>query len=91
MLIPCPICGERDQSEFLYGGDATIIRPSIATEDAARWAAYVYDRSNPRGQHEEYWQHVHGCRQTLVVTRNTETHDVSQARLVGAWAGRKEG
>ncbi len=91
MLIPCPVCGLRDHGEFVYGGDATVIRPSIATEDRERWAAYVYDRSNPRGAHEEYWQHVHGCRQHMVVTRNTETHDISGARLVGPWAGREDG
>ncbi len=47
--------------------------------------------ANPRGVHEEYWQHVHGCRQFMVVTRNTETHDISGARLVGPFAGRDGG
>ncbi len=89
MLIPCPICGLRDQSEFSYEGDATRIRPSLATPDTDRWAAYVYDRANPRGAHEEYWYHAHGCRSWLVVTRNTETHDVADARLVGPWADGK--
>ena len=53
MLIPCPVCGLRDHGEFTYGGDATIVRPAIADADPARWAAYVYDRENPRG-------HAHG-------------------------------
>ncbi len=87
MLIPCPICGERDHGEFTYGGDATIERPDIADRDAARWAAYVYDRGNPRGPHSEYWHHVHGCRLWMVVYRDTQTHDVGEARLIGAWAG----
>ena len=47
MLIPCPVCGLRDQSEFTYGGDATIVRPELADADAARWADYVYDREKP--------------------------------------------
>ena len=88
MLIPCPVCGERDQGEFTYGGDATVARPDLEKRDAAPWAAYVYDRENPRGAHEEYWHHLHGCRQWLVVTRDTQTHDVSGARLVGPWAER---
>jgi sarcosine oxidase subunit delta len=88
MLIPCPICGLRDQAEFVYGGDATVARPAIDDRDAAHWAAYVYDRENPRGAHREYWHHVHGCRSVLVVGRNTETHDVSGAELVGPWTGR---
>lgn len=91
MLIPCPVCGLRDHEEFLYQGDATLERPDIADPDPARWAAYVYDRANPRGKHTEYWHHVHGCRAWLVVTRSTETHDVSGAVLVGAWAGRETG
>jgi heterotetrameric sarcosine oxidase delta subunit len=88
MLIPCPVCGLRDHGEFLYGGDATVVRPAISDPDPAHWSAYVYDRDNPRGPHREYWQHVHGCRSMLLVKRNTDTHDVSGAELVGPWAGR---
>ena len=88
MLIPCPICGPRDHGEFIYGGDATVARPDIADRDPTHWAAYVYDRENPRGAHREYWHHVHGCRLFMVVTRDTATHDVSEATLVGPWAGR---
>ena len=89
MLIPCPVCGLRDHGEFTYGGDATIVRPAIADSDTTRWAAYVYDRENPRGLHTEYWHHVHGCRQWMVVERDTQTHDVSGARLVGPRAGQE--
>lgn len=91
MLIPCPVCGLRDHGEFLYGGDATVKRPDIADADPAAWTVYVYDRGNPRGDHLEYWQHVHGCRNWLAVSRSTETHDVAAARLVGAWADAAEG
>jgi sarcosine oxidase subunit delta len=89
MLIPCPVCGLRDHAEFTYWGDATIVRPAISEADRGPWARYVYDRANPRGAHEECWHHVHGCRQWLVVARNTETHDISGARLVGPWVGRE--
>jgi sarcosine oxidase subunit delta len=89
MLIPCPVCGLRDHEEFTYGGDATVVRPNISDGDQSHWAAYVYDRENPRGTHQEYWHHNHGCRSFLIVTRDTQTHDVSGARLVGPWAGRE--
>ena len=88
MLIPCPVCGLRDHGEFTYGGDATIVRPDVADRDAEHWAAYVYDRKNPRGKHQEYWHHVHGCRHWMVVVRDTQTHDVAGAKLVGPWAKR---
>jgi heterotetrameric sarcosine oxidase delta subunit len=86
MLISCPVCGLRDHGEFTYFGDATVQRPDIADPSQENWAAYIYDRTNPRGRHEEYWHHVHGCRHWLVVTRDTQDHDIADARLVGAWA-----
>ena len=39
MRIPCPHCGERDHSEFRYGGDATKIRPPHGTGDVVTKAA----------------------------------------------------
>ncbi len=89
MLIPCPVCGLRDHGEFTYGGDATVMRPENSDGDPQRWAQYVYDRGNPRGEHREYWHHVHGCRQWMAVQRDTLTHDVAGAELVGPWAGRE--
>ena len=89
MLIPCPICGLRDHGEFTYGGDATVRRPPLGNADPADWAAYVYDRENPRGPHAEYWHHVHGCRHWMVVTRDTQTHAVDGAKLIGPWAGQE--
>ena len=88
MLIPCPVCGLRDHGEFTYGGDATVVRPDIGDSDVEHWAAYVYDRGNPRGQHQEYWHHVHGCRQWIIVVRDTEGHDIGGATLIGPWAER---
>jgi sarcosine oxidase subunit delta len=85
MLIPCPVCGPRDHVEFTYWGDATVVRPELADTDASHWAAYVYDRGNPRGPHSEYWHHVHGCRLWMLVARDTLTHDVQGAQLVGMW------
>ena len=86
MLIPCPVCGERDVAEFSYLGDATVQRPAADDLSPAPWNAYVYDRANPRGAHTEYWSHAHGCRHILIVSRDTATHAVSGARIAGAWA-----
>jgi sarcosine oxidase subunit delta len=81
LRIPCPCCGERDHDEFCYGGDATLERPSVGETDAEAWYAYVHTRRNPQGPHREYWQHVMGCRQWLVVERDTATHCIRKARL----------
>ncbi len=75
LRIPCPHCGPRDHSEFSYLGDATVTRPAdeAPLDD---WFAYVYLRDNPRGPHREYWHHAQGCRQWLVVERDTLTHAI---------------
>jgi len=78
--IFCPHCGLRDHSEFTYYGDATVKRPSD-TASESEWSHYLYERDNPRGEHEELWHHGMGCRAWLVVTRNTLTHKVSASRL----------
>jgi len=81
LLIPCPWCGPRNQVEFTYGGDASVVRPAI---DAGRdaWFDYIYLRDNPSGPHAEFWVHSAGCRRWFRVRRDTRTHDiVASARL----------
>jgi sarcosine oxidase subunit delta len=83
--IPCPHCGLRDHSEFTFLGDASVTRPQDGeTPDLGRggeWSAYLFQRRNHRGRAEELWQHVHGCRAWLVVSRDTVTHEVYGARF----------
>ena len=43
----------------------------------------MYLRDNPKGKHRELWQHNAGCREWLVVTRDTLTHQVTGAEPVG--------
>ena len=76
LRIDCPCCGVRDHTEFRYGGDATAERPAQDDPDVDAWYRYVYVRTNPKGVHREYWQHVLGCRQWLVVERDTVTHAI---------------
>ena len=92
MRIPCPYCGSRDSREFVYYGDATVTRPDPENSTPEDWCQYVLERRNPMGEHQEYWLHAQGCRQLLRVTRNTVTHKVSGAEIVGPWAlpARKE-
>ena len=90
MRIPCPYCGPRDLAEFTYQGDATVVRPDPDNGDPDAWCAYVYQRSNPMGRHQEYWQHTQGCRAWLKVTRDTLTHEIESAEIVGSWAGKQQ-
>jgi len=91
MIITCPYCGPRDSSEFVYQGEGGRTRPDPAATDQAAWNAYVYDRVNTAGEHQEIWQHSGGCRSHLMLVRNTLTHAISSvvvARDAAAPRGR---
>jgi len=75
LRIPCPWCGERDETEFRYRGDASKTRPA-PDADLAAFSAYVYERDNPLGWHSEWWLHVGGCRKLLKVVRHTLSHEI---------------
>jgi heterotetrameric sarcosine oxidase delta subunit len=79
LLIHCPFCGRRDEAEFRYRGDASVSRPP-AEAPIEDFAAYVFERANPAGWHEEWWQHVGGCRSVFKARRNTLTHEWHQER-----------
>lgn len=83
MLIPHPLLGLRDLSEFTYLGDAALMqRPDPAAEDAeAAFCDHVFVRDNPAGVHHELWFHEYGDQSWLIVTRNTVTHEILGARL----------
>ncbi|MFQ5955283.1 MAG: sarcosine oxidase subunit delta [Kiloniellales bacterium] len=91
LLIHCPWCGERAQIEFTYGGDATLRRPAdtLAAPDE-EWFDYLYLRDNPRGPHDELWQHSSGCRQWFRVRRDTLTHEILETAPLDRAAAAKE-
>ncbi|CDX45062.1 Sarcosine oxidase subunit delta [Mesorhizobium sp. ORS 3359] len=82
LRIPCPVCGLRDETEFTYGADATLRRPDMEETDPGVWHDYVFIRDNPQGRHKEYWHHVSGCRQWILVERDTLTHEIFGSSLV---------
>ncbi|MES0003095.1 sarcosine oxidase subunit delta [Mesorhizobium sp. M0051] len=81
LRIPCPVCGLRDETEFNYGEDASVRRPDMDETDQKVWHDYVFIRDNLRGPHKEYWHHVSGCRQWIVVDRDTLTHEIFGSAL----------
>jgi heterotetrameric sarcosine oxidase delta subunit len=81
LLIDCPHCGARDETEFRYGGQAGIPYPATPAETTdAEWAAYVFVRDNPKGWFHERWFHANGCRTWFTVERHTVTHEIRKAR-----------
>lgn len=73
-LFNCPFCGPRDQSEFTYLREVATV-PALHAS-VSDWQRFVYERDNPCGAHTEWWHHNHGCRQVLVIERDTKTHEV---------------
>ncbi|WP_296419626.1 sarcosine oxidase subunit delta [Pseudooctadecabacter sp.] len=84
MRLPCPICGERDRREFYYQGDAVALDRPARDAGGAAWDDYLHNRDNPAGETRDLWHHAAGCGAWIVVTRDTVTHAVSGAKLVGA-------
>lgn len=84
LLIACPWCGPRDQTEFSYGGEAHIALPAdpAALDDAA-WADYLFMRTNPKGRYLERWVHSHGCRRWFNVARNTTSERILGVYKIG--------
>ena len=85
LLIKCPWCGERDETEFSYGGEAAIKRPlDPETLDDKQWADYLFMRKNSRGLFLEQWNHSLGCRQWFLVERNTVTYEITKTFKIKA-------
>jgi len=84
LLIPCPWCGPRDESEFAYGGEAHVIRPPKPEKISdAEWADYLFMSKNPQGSHREQWCHTAGCRRWFNAQRDTVTYKFDAVYKVG--------
>mgnify|MGYP002851389818 FL=1 len=85
LLIPCPYCGEREESEFHQGGEAQIERPKdpykLTDEE---WADYLFFRDNRKGVYLERWVHRHGCRRWFNVARDTATNQIVAVYKMGS-------
>lgn len=84
LLIRCPYCGPRDETEYNYGGQAHVQYP-VAPADITdqEWAEYVFYRHNPNGPLAERWVHSTGCRRWFNVVRDTATYDILAVYTVG--------
>jgi sarcosine oxidase, subunit delta len=81
LLIRCPWCGEREETEFRYGGQAHVAYPadpeSLSDKD---WAEYLFFRDNPKGLFAERWVHTDGCRRWFDTVRHTATSEFGGTR-----------
>ena len=85
-LINCPHCGQRTTDEFYIRGDASKQRPdTIGDGTIDQWHDYVHIRDNVRGRMAEHWHHTGGCRQWLVVERDTVSHEIYAVTPASSW------
>lgn len=84
LIIECPYCGERPETEFRYGGEAHIARPenpdALSDEE---WADFLFMRSNTKGAFRERWMHAAGCRRWFNAIRDTVSYRIMATYKVG--------
>ena len=85
LLIDCPHCGPRNESEFSYGAEAHIARPDAPAEISdEEWAKYVFLRDNTKGVLLERWVHTAGCRRWFNLARDTVTYEILAVYPMGS-------
>ena len=84
LLISCPNCGPRDETEFHYGGQAHIAYPENPNDLTDReWAEYLFYRENTKGTFAERWVHSTGCRQWFNMLRDTVSYEIHSIYAMG--------
>lgn len=81
ILVDCPHCGQRNSSEFRYGGEYNPRPVDPMAQTDAEWADYVYMQNNKLGIQKEWWYHRLGCQSWFVAERHTGTNDVQKTWL----------
>ena len=77
LLLTCPWCGPRDETEYHYGGQAHVAHPEDPSSlSDQEWAEYLFFRDNPKGPFAERWVHTGGCRKWFNAVRDTRTYEV---------------
>jgi heterotetrameric sarcosine oxidase delta subunit len=82
IILPCPHCGERNVTEFRFGGEY-LERPANADSPEAdeAWADYLYLKRNEAGLQKEWWYHRAGCRRWFLAERHTVSQVVAKTYL----------
>ena len=84
LIIDCPNCGPRPETEYGYGGQAHVAYPAdphALTDE--EWAQYLFYRDNPKGGYAERWVHSAGCRKWFNAVRDTRTYEISAVYRAG--------
>ena len=88
LLIPCPHCGPREESEFTYGGPSRRWPAPDPKGGTAEWHDALYQGHDPSESVAELWYHGSGCECWIEIRRDTVTHAIGPG---GGDSGTKEG
>lgn len=73
LWIACPQCGQRPETEFVFGGEAVSRPAAPESVSDSFWARYLYVRENRLGVVRERWWHRAGCNAWFWTDRDTAT------------------
>ena len=73
-LMPCPLNGLRNISEFVCGGEVTEMPSAVSSSDVA-WADYVFMENNAADVVREWWLHVTSG-YWFIAERHTATDEI---------------
>lgn len=87
LQIECPFCGPRAETEFTYGGEGGIVRPTqTETMTDEQWGDYLFMRTNRMGIHHEQWRHSSGCGRWFNALRDTVSYRFEAVWKIGEQA-----
>ena len=73
-IMPCPLNGPRNISEFVYGGELKDMPDQNHCSDL-EWADYVFNCNNIAGIVREWWMHAPSS-YWFIAERNTITDEI---------------
>ena len=73
-MMPCPLNGLRNISEFIYGGEVRDMPDQNHCSDQ-EWADYVFNQSNQIGIVREWWLHA-PSNYWFIAERHTATDQI---------------
>ena len=73
-ILKCPLNGQRNISEFVWGGEVKPM-PDPATATDAEWTNYLFIEDNTAGEIFEWWLHA-PTNYWFIARRNTVSDEV---------------
>ncbi len=87
-IMPCPLNGPRNISEFVCHGEVEI-EPDPATASDRDWADYLFMLDNEAGVVREWWYHT-PTSYWFIADRNTVTDEILRTYPTEELLGRNE-